>query len=125
MCHPRRERYPDRINPTANRADDGAKQRRSQNVETHQAWVQTRVKIQNRLGLHARPAMSFVDTANTFGCEIRVEKGDQDVDGKSIMQMMMLAATMDTELTIRAKGHDADDALTALNDLVNRKFDEE
>ena len=84
-----------------------------------------RVKIQNRLGLHARPAMSFVDIANTFVSDIRVKKEDYEVDGKSIMQMMMLAAGQGTELRISARGDDAQSALEALCDLINRKFDEE
>ncbi len=83
------------------------------------------VTISNRLGLHARPAMSFVDTANGFRADIRVAKGAQTVDGKSIMQVMMLAATKGTQLTIEAQGPDALDALTALRALVDRKFDEE
>ena len=83
------------------------------------------VRIQNRLGLHARPAMSFVDTANGFDCDVRVRKGDQVVDGKSIMQMMMLAATQGTELHVCADGPDADSAIKALRELVDRKFDEE
>lgn len=83
------------------------------------------VTIRNRLGLHARPAMSFVDTANGFSSEIRVRKGSQSVDGKSIMQMMMLAATEGTELQLEAEGDDAELALTALRDLVDRRFDEE
>jgi len=83
------------------------------------------IRIRNRLGLHARPAMSFVDTANGFDCEIHVRKGDQVVDGKSIMQMMMLAATQGTELQLLADGPDADAALSALTELVERKFDED
>ena len=82
------------------------------------------VTIRNRLGLHARPAMSFVDTANAFSSEIRVSKGSQSVDGKSIMQMMMLAATEGTELQLEAEGDDAELALAALRELVDRKFDE-
>lgn len=88
-------------------------------------WVESRVTISNSLGLHARPAMSFVDTANSFTSDIRVSKGDQEVDGKSIMQMMMLAATQGTELTLRVQGPDADEALAALGELVDRKFDED
>ncbi len=88
-------------------------------------WKQSWVTIQNRLGLHARPAMAFVDTANGFTAEVRVNKGEQDVDGKSIMQMMMLAATQGGKLLVRANGADADDAITALKALVDRKFDEE
>jgi len=93
----------------------------SNNGEWKEAWV----TIDNKLGLHARPAMAFVDTANGFKADIRVGKGDQEVDGKSIMQMMMLAATQGTRLLVRAKGDDADDALAALRELVDRKFDEE
>ncbi len=83
------------------------------------------VIIQNRLGLHARPAMAFVDTANGFTSDIRVRKGAQAVDGKSIMQMMMLAASQGTQLLIEATGPDADNAITALRELVNGKFSEE
>ncbi len=83
------------------------------------------VTISNRLGLHARPAMSFVDTASTFSATIRVHKGEQIVDGKSIMQLMMLAATQGTELEISAEGDDADNAIQALTTLVERNFDEE
>jgi phosphocarrier protein len=83
------------------------------------------VKIQNRLGLHARPAMAFVDAANAFTSDVVVRKGQQSVDGKSIMQMMMLAATQGTELQIEAAGPDANDAIKALVNLVNSKFDEE
>ncbi len=83
------------------------------------------VTISNRLGLHARPAMAFVDAANTFQSDIRVVKGEQEVDGKSIMQMMMLAATKGTELKIVATGEDAESAVTALVALVESKFDEE
>lgn len=82
------------------------------------------VTIQNPLGLHARPAMSFVDLANLFKASITVTKGDQTVDGKSIMQMMMLAATQGTKLEIHADGPDADDAIAQIKDLVNRQFDE-
>ena len=83
------------------------------------------ITINNRLGLHARPAMSFVDTANSFNADIRVHKGEQVVDGKSIMQLMMLAATQGTELDIAAEGEDADEAIQALIDLVDRNFDED
>jgi phosphocarrier protein HPr len=87
--------------------------------------ISSTVKIQNRLGLHARPAMAFVDVASTYESQITVKKGDQSVDGKSIMQMMMLAATQGTELLVEAIGPDAQAAIVALNELVNRKFDEE
>ena len=83
------------------------------------------VTIQNKLGLHARPAMQFVDVANQFQSGIKVWKGDQCVDGKSIMQMMMLAATAGTGLKIVADGADAATALDALEKLVNARFGEE
>jgi len=87
--------------------------------------VKVRVTIQNRLGLHARPAMSFVDAASGFKADVRVHKGSQTVDGKSIMQMMMLAATQGTELDIEADGPDAQDALDTLKALVDSKFEED
>jgi phosphocarrier protein HPr len=83
------------------------------------------VTIQNKLGLHARPAMQFVDIANQYQAGIKVCKGDQAVDGKSIMQMMMLAATAGTVLKIVAEGADAPKALDALEALVNARFGEE
>ena len=83
------------------------------------------VTIQNKLGLHARPAMQFVDIANQFQSGVKVWKGDQVVDGKSIMQMMMLAATEGTPLKFVAEGEDAEKALDALEKLVNGRFGEE
>jgi phosphocarrier protein len=83
------------------------------------------VTIQNKLGLHARPAMQFVDVANAFQSNIKVWKGDQVVDGKSIMQMMMLAAAAGTALKIVADGDDAAPALDALEQLINKRFGEE
>ncbi len=83
------------------------------------------VKISNRLGLHARPAMSFVDLASSFSSTVSVRREDQSVDGKSIMQMMMLAATQGTELEITAEGEDAEKACAELKKLVDEGFDEE
>ena len=95
-------------------------------MNTEHEWVQTHVIIQNRQGLHARPVMSFVDTANEFTSGIRVGKGDQqEVDGKSIMEMMQLFAKQGTKLTIRANGPDAANALKKLAELVDGKFDED
>ena len=85
----------------------------------------TQVTIINKLGLHARPAMSFVDTASSFTSDIKVTKEEQTADGKSIMQLMMLAAPKGTTLQIDAEGPDADKAIEALTDLVASKFDEE
>jgi len=86
---------------------------------------QITVRIVNRLGLHARPAMTFVDLASTFGSAITVTKGDTTVNGKSIMEMMMLAASQGSELVICADGADCTAALDALKRLVDSGFDEE
>jgi phosphocarrier protein HPr len=83
------------------------------------------VTIVNRLGLHARPAMSFVDAASAFKSKVTVRRGDQEVDGKSIMHMMMLAATRGTELEITAEGPDAGACSAALRRLVEQGFDED
>ena len=87
--------------------------------------TEIKVVIVNRLGLHARPAMSFVDLASTFESDVRVSKGDTEVDGKSIMQMMMLAASQGSELLIIAEGSDAETACKALKELVDAGFDED
>lgn len=89
------------------------------------ARVETTVTITNRLGLHARPAMTFVDLASTFGCEVTVKKDDTEVDGKSIMQMMMLAAAQGSSLLIVCNGDDAEEAAGKLKALVESGFDEE
>ena len=84
-----------------------------------------KVTIVNRLGLHARPAMSFVDTAAAYHSSVKVRKDDTEVDGKSIMEMMMLAATNGTELELTVEGDDAEACLSELVRLVQRGFDEE
>lgn len=83
------------------------------------------VTIVNRLGLHARPAMVFVDAANLFTSAVTVKRDDQEVDGKSIMMMMLLAATQGTALEIIADGDDAEQAIQKLTALVAAGFDEE
>jgi len=87
--------------------------------------VQAKTTITNRLGMHARPATAFVQIANTFQSDIQVSKETQKADAKSVMQVMMLAVTCGTEIKITAEGDDADQAIDALVDLVNRGFDEE
>jgi phosphotransferase system HPr (HPr) family protein len=81
--------------------------------------------IQNKLGIHARPAAQFVKMASRFTCEIQVEKDGEEVDGKSIMGLMMLAAGHGSVISILADGDDAEAALDALGDLIARKFEEE
>ena len=87
----------------------------------------TTVPITNRLGLHARPAMMFVDVASKFQADVTVRRCDQVefVDGKSIMQLMMLAATQGTELEINAKGDDAEEATQQLQALIQSNFSED
>jgi phosphocarrier protein len=80
--------------------------------------------ISNKLGIHARPAAQFVKTASQFDSEIRVEKDGEEVDGKSIMGLMMLAAGHGSVLNIIAEGSDAEDALNALESLITRNFEE-
>ncbi|MFN7020118.1 MAG: HPr family phosphocarrier protein [Phycisphaerales bacterium] len=89
------------------------------------ATVSVKVVISNRLGLHARPAMCFVDAAMAFQSAVSVKRQTQSVDGKSIMQMMMLAATKGTELEIVADGPDAEAACATLKKLVDSGFDED
>jgi phosphocarrier protein HPr len=83
------------------------------------------VTISNRLGLHARPAMSFVEIAASMPCAVFVKKGEQQVDGKSIMQMMMRAATKGTQLEIIAEGDGCDNAIAELKKLIDEKFGED
>ncbi|MBN2592575.1 MAG: HPr family phosphocarrier protein [Sedimentisphaerales bacterium] len=79
------------------------------------------LEIKNTDGLHMRPAMQFVDIANRFESEINVSNGETNVDGKSIMQISMLAATCGTKLKVTAKGPDARQAIDALKELVEDK----
>jgi len=78
----------------------------------------------NRAGLHARPAAEFVKVAGRFTASIRVEKDGLEVNGKSIMGVLMLAAEHGSLLRLIAEGHDARDAVDALSDLVGRGFEE-
>ncbi|MGZ8921145.1 MAG: HPr family phosphocarrier protein [Limisphaerales bacterium] len=81
--------------------------------------------VTNKLGVHARPAAMFVKVANRFTSEIFVEKDGETVNGKSIMGLMMLAAGPGSKLHVRASGPDASQALTELELLLKRKFDED
>ena len=81
--------------------------------------------IQNRLGLHARAAAQFVQITNRFKSDITVSKGKQEINGKSIMGVMMLAAAKGSRITVTAKGDDADSVLYAVEKLINDKFGED
>lgn len=87
--------------------------------------VRVKARVVNRLGLHARPATAFVDIAAGFKSRVTVRKEDLEVDGKSIMQIMMLAATQGTDLEIECDGPDAPECAGALKQLVDDGFDEE
>ena len=91
---------------------------------SEQLLVQREVEIVNRAGMHARPAAEFVKTAGRFASDIRVEKDGLEVNGKSIMGVLMLAAERGSRLRLSAKGQDAEDAVNALSDLVRRGFEE-
>ena len=86
---------------------------------------QRELTIKNKLGIHARPAAQFVKTASKFSSEISVEKDGEEVDGKSIMGLMMLAAGHGSAILVSAEGDDAEAALDAIEDLVTRSFEEE
>lgn len=81
-------------------------------------------KIQNELGLHARAAAQFVQTANKFHAEVTVCKDGEEASGKSILSLMMLAAPIGSEITLKAEGKDAVALLDALIKLINNKFGE-
>lgn len=81
--------------------------------------------VSNKLGIHARPAALFVKTANRFGCNIMVTKDGEEVNGKSIMGLMMLAAGPGSKLQVQCEGEDCEQALTEIEALIKRKFDEE
>jgi phosphocarrier protein len=81
--------------------------------------------IRNQRGLHARAAAKFVKLAGSFDAQIRVLKGDTDVSGVSIMGLMMLGAGIGTDIELRASGRQAREAMGALIELIERRFDEE
>ena len=82
------------------------------------------VRILNKNGLHARPAAEIVKAASKFKSDITISREDIEVNGKSIMGVMMLAAECGATITLRAQGPDADDAIAAIAGLVARKFGE-
>ena len=86
--------------------------------------VRAEVEIVNRLGLHARAAARFVETASRFTADVTVTNGEESVSGKSILGLMMLAAAEGTRLTIDAVGPDADAVVDALGELIGQRFHE-
>jgi phosphocarrier protein HPr len=86
--------------------------------------ISCQVGIVNPLGLHARAAARFVHTASAFTARVRVARGDREMDGKSIMGLLLLAAAQGSVITISANGSDEEQAIAALKELVLRGFDE-
>ena len=86
--------------------------------------VEKKILIQNKLGLHARPAALFVQTANQYDADIDVIKDGEKVNGKSIMGIMTLAIGCGTEITLIATGPDAAEAVTAIEQLIQGNFGE-
>jgi phosphocarrier protein len=82
------------------------------------------VEIKNKLGLHARAAAKLVHTAARFKSSIKIRKGDEEVDGKSILGILLLAAGRGSVITVRAEGEDEADAVDAIEKLIDAKFDE-
>jgi phosphocarrier protein len=86
--------------------------------------IEHEIEIKNKLGLHARAAAKLVHVAARFKCDIKIRKGDEEVDGKSILGILLLAAGRGTMITIKANGEDEGDAVHAIEALINAKFDE-
>ena len=87
--------------------------------------VEKEITIVNRLGLHARPAAMFVRIASRHRSEIWVSKEGEEVNGKSIMGLMMLAAGQGSKLRVRCEGPDAEKAIEELEELINARFNED
>lgn len=83
------------------------------------------VTIINRKGLHARAAAKVVKLSNQFTCEVTISRNGLDASGRAILDLLMLAASQGKNVTIQCHGADAQEALDALTDLLNRGFDEE
>lgn len=87
--------------------------------------IQQQVTIINKLGLHARAASKFVTLAHQYASDVFLEKNGQRINAKSIMGVMMLAASKDTELTLEVSGSDEEQCAQAITDLINNYFGEE
>ena len=87
--------------------------------------IRRKLIIRNKMGLHARPAALFVEMASKYDADVTLKKDWIEVNGKSIMGVLMLAAECGSEITIRIEGKDEEEAFQALQDLLDGKFDEE
>ena len=86
--------------------------------------VEKKITIKNKLGLHARAAVKFVNLANRFISSVRIEKDGSEIDGKSILGILTLAAIQGSEIILKISGQDEKNALQALTALINNKFQE-
>mgnify|MGYP001104369140 CR=1 FL=1 len=86
--------------------------------------VEKKITIKNKLGLHARAAVKFVNIANRFSSTVKIIKDGNEIDGKSILGILTLAATQRSQITLKISGVDEDAAMKALAALINNKFDE-
>ncbi len=87
--------------------------------------IKQKVKVQNKLGMHARPASLIVKTASGFESDIHIEKDGTEISAKSIMGLMTLAASYGSTLTITADGEDEKEAMEAIKNVFDSKFGEE
>jgi phosphocarrier protein len=87
--------------------------------------IERELAIRNRLGLHARAAAKFVQTASRFRSEVKIRKNGEEVDGKSILGLLLLAASQGTQITIAVSGDDEAAAFAAVEELIARSFDED
>lgn len=86
--------------------------------------VVKKLEIKNKLGLHARAAVLLIQTVNRFSAEVKISKDGQVVDGRSIMGVLTLAATKGSKIQVEAKGRDAEEAVRAVERLIEKKFHE-
>ena len=87
--------------------------------------LEKNITIINKLGLHARAAAKLVTLSNQFKSHIKIEYNSNFANAKSIMSVMMLAAAIDSEIIVRCEGEDEENALNAVEELINNRFDEE
>ena len=85
--------------------------------------IEKKIVIKNKLGLHARPAATFVQIANKFDCDIVVKRGSREINGKSIMGILTLAANKGSKILLRAEGPDSEAAVAELEKLLSGKLD--
>jgi phosphocarrier protein HPr len=86
--------------------------------------IERHIEIRNKLGLHARAAAKFVHAAGRFKSSIKVRKGDEEVDGKSILGILLLAAGRGSTIIVKADGPDEREAIEAIEKLIEARFDE-